>query len=168
MTTTDDSLDMTLMGAADHLSWLLAEAERIDATPADIAHILAGVRDIKAQAGEVYAQVEQLLLSVMGEKRLEVEGLGVVESKRKTSRKEWDNDGLWRVIVARALDERRLDEESGEYEPAHEAVARVLGECARPSWRVTPLRARGVQIDEWCIEEEDGWGIQLPPRKVEG
>ena len=70
------------------------------------------------------------------------------------------------VLVALALDERKLDEETGEYEPAWEAVARVLMECARPNWRVTPLRARGLSVDEFCHEEHDSYSVMLPPRKT--
>lgn len=173
MTTTDDSLDMTLMGAADHLSWLLAEAERPDATPADIAWILAGVRDLKAQAGEVYAQVEQILLANMGEKRLEVEGLGVVESKRKTKRTKWEHDEVFRHVIARIIDDPYVlfDPEEGAALPPAQQAANIVGrlrEVLSPSWKVTGLRAMGLTPDEFCEETEDGWGIQLPSRKVEG
>lgn len=130
------------------------------------AIILAALRDARADLGAFEKRVEADLLAISGKKRFVVEGLGEVEIRKRTKRTIWDNDGLTRVLVALALDERKVNEQTGEYEPAHEAVARVLSDCARPSWRVTPLRARGLQVDEWCCEEPDGWSVQLPPRRT--
>ena len=136
-------------------------------SPEDLALILADLRDLKTTAGEVYSQVERVLLGAMGERQVEVPGLGVVIAHRKTSRKAWDNDSLWRRLVAMARDERQIDEASGEYESVEEAVARVLYECSRPSWRVTPLKARGIDESEYCQVQHDGYSVELPPRSIE-
>lgn len=136
-----------------------------DAEPAALAHILALIRDLRADLQVIYREVERQLLDAMGDtKRFVVPGLGEIERKRGTSRTAWDSDGLRPVVVARALDERQLDEESGEYESQASAVSRVLGECARFEWRVTALRAHGIDPDEYC---HTAWGdssIALPPR----
>lgn len=134
-------------------------------TLAERIRILALVRDCRADLAAFAKKVEGDVLLTAGEKRFVVDGIGEVEIRRSVKRSQWDNDGLTRLLVARALDERIVDERTGEYEPAWEAVARVLSECARPSWRVTPLRTRGIQPDEFCREEPDGWSVQLPPRK---
>lgn len=136
-------------------------------TAEQLAIILGAIRDCRADLAVLYGKVEAGLMSMAGEKRFTVEGLGEVEIRKSTKRSNWDSEGLTRNLVALALDERVLDETSGEYEPAWEAVARVLMECARPSWRVTPLRARGLQIDEWCSEEPGSYAVQLPPRKAD-
>ncbi len=68
--------------------------------------------------------------------------------------------------MSRALDERKLDELTGEYDSEGAAVARVLEQCARPSWRLTPLRELGLDPDEWCEVEPDGWSIKLPGRTL--
>jgi hypothetical protein len=71
------------------------------------------------------------------------------------------------VVVARALDERQVDEATGEYERESSAVARVLRECiSLGAGKVTGLRARGIQPDEFCKEEPDGWAVMLPPRSL--
>jgi hypothetical protein len=128
------------------------------------AIILTAIRDCRADLAKLYAAVEADLIATSGNKRFVVDGLGEVAIRKNIKRTGWDNQALTAVVVARALDERIADEATGEYEPAHEAVARVLSDCARPSWRVTPLRARGVQVDEFCTESPDGWQVQLPPR----
>lgn len=142
--------------------------EQYAAEPQDrdnCVHWLCDLRDLKAELTAFAKDVERDLLAQAGEKRWVVDGLGEVTVRKQTKRNQWDNEGLTRRVVALALDERQLDESTGEYESAHEAVARVLSECARPSWRVTPLRARGIQIDEYAHEKDDGWAVELPGRQ---
>jgi hypothetical protein len=126
--------------------------------------VLCAIRDCRADLASLAKDIEAELLVTAGSKRFVVEGLGEVEIRKSIKRTEWDDEGLTRVLVARALDERIVNEQTGEYEPAHESVARVLSECARPSWRVTPLRARGLAVDEFCVERADGYSVQLPRR----
>lgn len=130
----------------------------------DLVHLLWDLRELRAGLSAFVQDVERDLLARADTKRWITEGLGEVTVRRSTKRKEWDSDGLTRKLVALALDERIVDESTGEYEPAWEAVARVLRECARQEWRVTPLRDRGIPIDEYCAESDGGYQIQLPPR----
>lgn len=135
--------------------------------PDALAIVLGAIRDARADLAALAKKVETDLLAVAGAQRFLVDGFGEVEVRRNTKRTQWDSEALTRKLVALALDERKLNEGTGEYEPAHEAVARVLSECARPSWRVTPLRTRHIQVDEYCHEEMDGYSVQLPPRKAD-
>lgn len=86
----------------------------------------------------------------IGRNTITVAGVGHVEAKRGANRKEWDNDALWRTVVAKARDERAVSLDGEPLESEGEAVGRVLGECMRPSWRLTPLRDRGIDPDEFC------------------
>ena len=111
---------------------------------------LARLRDIKRQLVDWEGELTDWLADALGFNRIEVDGVGVVEIKRGANRKEWDNDALWRLVVARARDERRVDPETGEaLESEGEAVGRVLNECMRPAWRLTPLRERNIDPDEY-------------------
>ncbi len=131
-----------------------------------LAIILVAIRDCKADLTILQKKVEQELVQTAGKKRFVVEGLGEVEVRKSTKRNEWDHEGLTRVLVAMAADERIVDEQTGEYEREADAVARVISECAGISyWRVTPLRARHIQVDEFCHEEPADWQVQLPKRK---
>lgn len=100
------------------------------------------------------SRIEQEVARRSDTKLVEFPG-GTAEVKAGAKRTQWDNDLLYSHVVSRALDERQVDEGTGEYEPEGQAVARVLNECARPSWRLTPLRARGIDPDQFCNVE---WG----------
>src|SRR5688572_20959006 len=69
-----------------------------------LAELLASIRDIKADAARAYSEVERFLLAAMGERKIEVPGVGLVESKKRTKRTAWRHDELIPVVVARALD----------------------------------------------------------------
>ncbi len=139
--------------------------EVMDASPEMLAVVLAAIRETRADLASFYSLVERELMEVAGSKRFVVEGLGEVAIKKSVKRSEWDHDALAQVVVAYALDERILDEDTGEYESAFQAVARVLLECAGINyWRVIALRARGIDPDEYCSVDEAAYGVQLPPR----
>ncbi len=130
----------------------------------DLVRLLMLLREVRAELAAVADEVTRDLLAHADTKRFVVPEIGEVAIRKSTKRTQWDHEALTRVVVARALDERLVDEDTGEYEAAHEAVARVLSECSRPSWRVTPLRARGIDDSEFCTVTENGWDVQLPPR----
>lgn len=141
------------------------EMSRGDYERDDYVHLLVWIRDLRTDLAALAKDVEKELLANAGERRWVVGNLGEVAIRKSTKRSRWDNESLTAKVVALALDERVLDEHTGEYESAHAAVARVLSECSRPSWRLTPLRARNVQIDEYCEQEDAGWSVELPPRR---
>lgn len=162
-----EQLRIWIMCAEDVLNEI--DQHHTDVTnPEDVAHLLADLRDHKARVAEVFSTVEKHLLTLAGEKKLEVPGLGLVEIKRRTKRAKWQHDVLIPVIVARALDERVFDPVTGEAEEREAmTVARALRECISfGAGKVTGLRARGIDESEFCRVEPDGWAIQLPPRDV--
>lgn len=127
------------------------------ADPAGHGDIDRAVRDLAElrAARKALADWEDVLAEFVadgiGRNTVHVDGVGAVEAKRGAKRTEWDHDALWRTVVARARDERAVDPDTGEVvESEGEAVGRVLAECARPAWRLTPLRDRGIDPDEYC------------------
>jgi hypothetical protein len=156
----------TILATVEELSDVVDDNyERGQMTRIELVEILDAIRQARGILHVLEQEVENEIVEIAHAAGLgntfDVSSVGRVEIKRRTKRTGWANDDLIRVLTAYALDERKLDEKTGEYEPAHEAVARVLAECARPSWRVTPLRARGLQVDEFCHEEADGYGVQI-------
>jgi len=131
-----------------------------DMNPDTYAFVLAGVRAVRRALAAFEDRVEADLLH-RARTSFVVEGLGEVQIRKRTSRTHWDNEGLTRKLVAMSRDERILNEVTGEYEPEAEAVARVLTECARPSWRLTPLRGRHIPIDEYCTQEDAGYTVRI-------
>jgi sugar diacid utilization regulator len=132
------------------------------ATADELVRALVRIREWRAEFAALAADLERKLTEKVGRGSFVVEGVGEVKVATDTKRRAWDNEGLTRVVVARALDERIVDESTGEYEAAHAAVARVMSECARPSWRVTPLRARGIDETEFCEVEFGALTVRLP------
>lgn len=161
------------MNRVDLLASLEADREVINLEPDEqtrrdaLVRFLCELRDLQADLRGFFSDVQRDLFAIAGKRKWVVDEIGEVQVRKQTKRSEWDSEALTRVLVARALDERILDEHTGEYEPGFEAVARVLSECARPSWRVTPLRERGIDETEFCHVEEDGWGLTLPPTRTD-
>lgn len=150
-----------IVGALDELDRIAVQLADRDA----LAGLLVELRDVKVAAARVYTNTEQALLGEAGEKSFEVPGIGRVEIKRSTKRSNWRWDELVPVLTAKALTERHYDGEAGEVESEGHAVARVLRDTIGFSYgKVTALRARGIQPDEFCSVDEESWSVQLPAR----
>lgn len=110
-------------------------------------------------------QVKRGIADTMPERRVSVEGVGTVERKAKVTRKGWDSDELLRKIIAGAI----LDEETGELPESPVVAADLILQELRAvlpitgslGWRVTALRERGIDPDEWCTEDRDGYTISF-------
>jgi hypothetical protein len=125
------------------------------------------LREARVHLDEVAAAADQHLLAEAGERTFDVPGIGRVEIKVKKKRTGWRHDELVPALVAKAREERLLNSETGDVEPEGVTVARVLRDCISfGAGKVTGLRRRGFQPDEWCNEEPDGWQVVLPPREV--
>ena len=131
----------------------MMEEVGVETDPSSLALALKEVRALIAELRTLATEIEQRYTEVAGEKVLEVPGVGVVEIKRATTRTAWEHDELWKRVAARALDEREADPDTGEWEREADTVARVLRECATPSWKVLGLRAHGIDPDEFCHTE---------------
>jgi hypothetical protein len=128
-------------------------------------HDLAKLREIKAALSEWEGELTEWLSEALGRNEIDSAGLHV-EVKRGANRKAWDNDALIRLVIAKGRDERVLDEESGEYESEGDAVGRALMACARPNWRVTALRERGIDADEYCETSPGRVNVILTPMET--
>jgi hypothetical protein len=130
----------------------------------DLARLLVVIRDARAALAVVADHVAAAFADQVRGHEFVVDGLGVFAIRRSVRRTQWDHEALWLVVVARALDERKIDCATGECEPAYEAVSRVLAACVSPAWRVTALRERGIDETEFCHVVADKASVQLPPR----
>lgn len=143
----------------DHLD---VGADLLD-DPTTIATALLDLASVKRQAGEVYAKYEKALLSVMGERTIDVPSLGRFTAKKTVKRSGWVWDRLVPDLVEKARQERRFNQDSGEVEGEGEATARVLRDCVGFSYaKVTGLKARGLNADEYATVDGEAWSVQLP------
>jgi hypothetical protein len=135
----------------------------VDRAVADLAQL----RAIKAALSDWDRELCEWIGDALGRNQTDVDGVGHVEVKRGAARKEWDSDALIRLVIAKGRDERKVDVETGEVlESEGEAVGRALMECARPNWRVTALRARGIDADEYCSTSPGRVNVILTPMET--
>lgn len=96
-----------------------------------------------------------LIGRTMPEKRHTAPGV-TVERHRKTSRTEWDRDALLSAV----LDSRLVDTTTGEVTD-ETPLDRVTHVWHLGAPRVTALRARGIDPDEFCRTEHlDRWTLR--------
>ena len=130
--------------------------------PADLARALAVVRDLKQDAATIYSEVEQRYLDALNDygDRIEVPGLGLVETHRRTKRTGWDHDTLVTDVLDAAAGPDRPVDDLTPWETA-QALRKAI---SFGQGKVTGLRDLGLQPDEYCQETPEGWSVQLPPR----
>ena len=117
---------------------------------------LAMIRDCRSTLAHVERELEQKLAGRMGEKRHTIEGVATFEKRAKKARTAWDTEDLLRAV----LDTRLVDTETGEL-IEETPLDKVLKVWNLGSPRVTVLRDRGLQADEFCKAEDAGFSIQI-------
>lgn len=117
-----------------------------------------------APARLVLDAFKQALMENAGERAFDVPTLGRFETKKSTPRKNWQWDDLIPKVVAAGMKERRIiDPDAGEVEPEGVAVARAMRECLSfSSAKVTGLKARSIDVADYCDEGEATWDVVLP------
>jgi hypothetical protein len=137
----------------------------------EIARLLIAVRDLRADLGETATTLETVLVQEMGRgRKLELPGYGLVEVRKRWKRSRWDWSELLPVIAARIVDDPAtiFDPETGEVLPpaviGANVATRLRDAISFSSAKVTALREMGIQVDEFCEEEPDGYAVQLPAR----
>lgn len=128
-------------------------------TAVELADALVLCRQHQAAAAKTAAVVERALVE-LGEP-VEHPTWGRFGLDVRTDRRKWQHNRVANLLAEKALDERRVTRE-GDVEAPHEAVLRVLMECASLSgWKLTGLRRLGVDPDDWC-EVEHTVKVTLP------
>ena len=116
---------------------------------------LAMIRDARASLMYAERELEQKLAARMDDKRHVIEGVGTFERRVKKARTQWDNDDLLRAV----LDTRLCDEDGVVIEET--PIDKVLKVWNLGAPRVTALRERGIEADEFCKAENAGFSIQI-------
>jgi hypothetical protein len=136
------------------------------ATATELASELYAIRSEIAGLRLREAELVDRLAADMESDRLEVEGYGVFERRRKADRKQWDHDSLKSELLrkVRTLEpQKTMDLATGEVflEDPTEQAFRIIFDCARPDWRVRPLKALDIDPDEFCATTYGGYSIQI-------
>ena len=128
--------------------------------------LLVDLRDASALLRDAVRELESALGIALGPGE-HVVGSVPVRVRRSTHRTGWHTDDLVRAVVARLLDEPGVayDPETGEALPqshvAH-AIANGLRDCVSfGGGKVTGLRARGLDAEEFCTVGETTTTVQV-------
>lgn len=114
--------------------------------------LLAAVEDVRDTAGALRDRIaRELEPLVPGSKGVTVDGVGVVERRAGTTRKAWDHPRVAWLVASHAVDERRVDTETGETDdPVKVAVQALLDAAGIGYWRSGSLREFGLDPDDYC------------------
>jgi hypothetical protein len=122
---------------------------------------LSELREIRTALADWEYLLTTFVADYLGRNAMDLESVGHVEVKRGVDRKEWDRQGLIRAV----LDSRRdpdpvtgemVGSDSGravigdEFLSCSQDLARILDVWNLGAPRVTSLRERGIDPDEFC------------------
>lgn len=131
----------------------------------DAAVLYVDVEEARRRLNDVLREVTAFLADTVPGKAYTIEGhpqVVGIEIKTDVKRTGWQHDDLMRHVVSRAKDERVIDFTTGEaLESEADAVVRILNECVRPNWKVTGLKALGLEPDEFCKVEYGAKSVKV-------
>lgn len=155
--------------ATEHVAAIVEALDALDLTidalvdRDSLATLLYDLRDVKQRVAEVYGACESHVIEEAGERSFDLPNLGRFEVRKSVKRSKWDHDSLVSVLVRKANEERKFNSTTGEVEPEGEAVARTLRDCISfGQGKVTGLRARGIEADEFCQVDGETYSVSLP------
>lgn len=116
----------------------------------NLAHGLRSLRDFKANLDTLIRSVEDDVAANMPQKKIALEGVGLLE-RRAANQRKWDSEGLLQYMVRDVLDPDRTGEVN--YDRMWdliEALKKVIPFTASLGWRVTALKELGMPVDNFC------------------
>lgn len=158
------SLNFTLSALHEALPKALEAGLTIDAC-IDLIFTLA---DAKRDIGFLDEALRKEIQAQAGAKKIET-AHGPVEIKQSTRRTQWDKDSLLAHATARIIElPGVLTDDEGEIRPpaaiASQVVAKLKDVVSISGGKVTGMKALGLQVDEFCREDPQGWSLVLPSR----
>lgn len=145
-----DDLEKLLFQKWDEVTDELLDKEEIS----DLAREVLQARELVRVARDITNRIEQALARAMTEKKMVVEGLGVLERQVDVSRKNWDHKRLASKLVAAAIEKYAMENE-GELldRRTGQVVLDAIEKSCRTEWRVTGLGEYGIDADDFCDKE---------------
>lgn len=123
----------------------------------DLAELVEAWRrmeQVRRDLADLLVLMQDRIGEMMGDRRVVVAGVHLERAKRKR-RRNWQSADLLKAVLAT----RRVDKETGEVE-AVEDVLRACYDLGGYNARVTALRERGIDPDEFCEVETRGWTVK--------
>jgi hypothetical protein len=138
-----------VIGALDAERAYLTAGAQWQRLTAGLVQIDALLRDLRELRRACEQDIANLMMQIPSSREF-VEGVGTVEVKTDIRRRNWQSRDLAMAAVANAV-------EAGDIGHPIDVVALMLDLFSISAAKVTTVRARGFDPDEWCETE---WGHQ--------
>jgi hypothetical protein len=116
---------------------------------------LAIIKEARANLAVAERDLENVLAKSMPDKILVVDGAGTFERSKKKSRTQWDRERL----LPDVLDTRLFNPNTGEL-VEETPLDKALSVWNLGAPRITVLRDRGLDPEDYCHTEDAGWQIR--------
>lgn len=129
---------------------------RMEALLADVRTATASIRKYAAEA-----------LSDYKVRRMTIDGLITVEGTSSSERTDWQHERLMTDMIKACFTDHLVEGETGQVHSA-ESVAKIILEWFRVEWRLTPIRAMGLDPDNYSDQptDEDGKPLRIPTVRI--
>ncbi len=145
------------------------EAQSHEGDPVALAQGLARMEALLADVRSVRDTIRSMTASALNDervRRLTVSGVVTVEGTSEVKRTEWRNENVLSALLA-AHGYALLHVKSGELRHP-EIAAPALLEWFRPDWKMTALKAAGLDPDQFCTvaTDDDGRPSRTPSVRI--
>jgi hypothetical protein len=126
---------------------------------AKIDALLADLRSVRATLNTATAEA----LARYQVRRLVIQGIAVMEASSTYDRHAWRHEDLLPAALRAFGVEHLVNTETGEAFTADDLAVRILA-VLTPSWKLTGLRAIGLDPDDWCefTSDDNGRPARVP------
>lgn len=135
--------------------WYVSDGSEWDETLESDLIALAMIQEARRNLATIEKDLTDVLAKAMPDKCMTVEGAGTFERSKKKDRTAWEKDALLSAV----LDSRLFDRFTGAL-VEETPLDRVLAVYNLPAPRITALRDRNIDADQFCHVETSGWTIR--------
>ena len=123
-----------------------------DDSPDTVVALLNSIRTLRKALADIESGVEATAVQRLAYGETQVGDL-LVEVRSSRKRSEWRHDDLaWRVCQDLAFDSDGTEVDG--WAQIVDKVRNRLLLCARPEWRMTPLKDLGIEPNDYCVAGE--------------
>lgn len=139
-----------------------------------LAHGLHAIREVRQKLDLLISQTDADVSRLNRETggNAEIPGLGMLETKRRSTKQRWKSDRLYGRLVDSLVSQAVVDPDTGEIVGDERTAARMalllrerLASCLplTPSmqWRIGGLKDAGIDPDDWRTRERGNWTTHI-------
>ena len=159
--------------AADTTRAELADAGDLDALAVGLWNVREMQRKLAILASQIDGDVSRLVLDrPRTDGPVTIDGLGTLETRRRSTKKRWDSEALFGRLVDRICDEAFVDPHTGERigdagtadrirTSLRERLAKAVPLTPSMGWRIGGLRENGIEPEDYCDTEIGAYSTRI-------